>query len=190
MGKLKEAKILGIIGAVLSLIGGFLGGFGAIIGLILLFIAVKYIADETKDKSIFDNYLMSFIFGIMAIVAVVVIFFISIGGFSLNFFNSIQTAQITDFSSFMNFFGQYIIWWIVGLLIGWIFIIISALYLRKSYDAIAKHTNVNMFSTAGLINFIGAITLIIGIGILIIIVARILEIVAYVGLPDELPKAK
>lgn len=190
MSKLKEAKILGIIGAILALIGGAIGGFGTIIGLILLFIAVKYIADETNDKTIFDNYLMSFIFSVLAIVAVIVIFFISIGGFSLNFFESIQSAQINSFSSFMDFFGKYLIWWAVGLLIGWIFIIIGALYLRKSYDAIAKHTKVHMFSTVGLVNFIGAITLIIGIGILIIIVARILEIVAYVGLPDELPKAK
>ena len=57
MSKLSEAKILGGIGALLMLLGGFIiPGLGGIIGLILIFIAVKYISEECKDKSIFDNY--------------------------------------------------------------------------------------------------------------------------------------
>jgi len=187
MGKLSEAKILGGIGALLMLLGGFiLPGIGAIIGLILLFIAVKYITKETKDQSIFDNYLMHFICSIIAIVAVVVIFFLSIGGFSLTFFKALESMQFTDFNSVWNFFAPYIIWWIVALLIGWIFLTISALYLRKCYNSIADHTKINTFKTTGLIYFIGAITSIIGIGFIILLVAKIFEIVAYFSLPEKL----
>jgi len=186
MSKLSEAKILGGIGALLMLFGGFLlPGIGAIIGLILLFIAVKYISNECKDKSIFDNYLLHFIYIIVSIVSIVIIFFISIG--SLTWFSVVESMDFTDFNSVMDFFAPYIAWWVLALVIGWIFFIFSALYLKKSYNTIAEKTNVRMFRTTGLVNFIGAITLIVAIGILILLVARILEIVAYFQLPDKLP---
>ena len=78
MTKLGEAKILGGIGALLSLLVliptiGFIIG---IVGLVLIFIAVKYIAEEAKNNSIFQNYLMNFILQIIAIVAVILITFI------------------------------------------------------------------------------------------------------------------
>ena len=186
MSKLSEAKILGGIGALLMLFGGFLlPGLGAIIGLILLFIAVKYISNECKDSSIFDNYLLHFIYIIVAIVAMVAIFLISIG--SLTWFSVVESMDFTDFNSVMDFFAPYIVWWVLALIIGWIFFIFSALYLKKCYNTIADKTNVHMFRTAGLVNFIGAITMIVAIGILFILVARILEIVAYFQLPDKLP---
>ena len=188
MSKLSEAKILGGIGALLTLIGGFIiPGIGAIIGLILLFIAVKYIAKETKDDSIFDNYLMHFICTIIAIVAMALIFFISIGGFSFTFFKALETIEFTDVSSVWNFFSPYIFLWLIALIIGWIFLIISAMYLRKSYNSIAKHTKVHMFETTGFVYFIGSLLLIVGIGIFIILIAKILEIFAYFKLPDKIP---
>jgi uncharacterized membrane protein len=187
MGKLSEAKILGGLGALLMVFGGIiLPGIGAIIGLILLFIAVKYITEETKDQSIFDNYLMHFICSIIAIVAIVLIFFLSIGGFSLTFFKALETMNFTDFNSVWNFFAPYIVWWVIALLIGWVFFIISALYLRKCYNSIADHTKINTFKTTGLIYFIGAITTIIGVGFIIILVAKIFEIVAYFSLQENI----
>jgi len=188
MSKLSEAKILGGIGALLTLLGGFLlPGLGAILGLILIFIAVKYISEECKDKSIFDHYLMHFIYSVIAIIAVVMIFFISIGGFNLTFFTLIESMNFTDFNSVWNFFKPYLVWWISALIIGWIFIIISGMYLKKSYYSIADKTKVNLFRTTGLIYFIGAITLIIAIGIFIILIAKILEIIAYFHLPEKIP---
>jgi len=186
MGKLSEAKILGGIGALLMLCGGFiLPGIGAIVGLVLLFIAVKYISDEVKDQGIFDNYLMHFICSIIAIVAVVLIFFASIG-FSFTFFTAIQKMNFTDFNSVWSFFEPYLLWWVIAIAIGWIFLVIGALYLRKCYDSMASHTKVHLFSTTGLVYFIGAVTLIIGIGILIIFIAKVLEIVAYFSLPEKI----
>jgi uncharacterized membrane protein len=189
MSKLSEAKILGGIGALLMLFGGFiLPGLGAIVGLILIFIAVKYVSEECKDKSIFDNYLMHFVYTVIAIVAVVVIFFASIGGFT--FFTVLESMDFTDFNSVWTFFEPYIMWWILALLIGWVFLIISSIYLKKSYYSIAKKTKVNSFRTTGLLYFIGAITLIIAVGIIIILIAKILEIIAYFHLPEKVPSKK
>ena len=185
MGKLSEAKILGGIGALLMLLGGIaVPGLGGIIGLILVFIAVKYISEESKDKSIFDNYLLQFIYKIIAVVAVFVIFFISVGGFT--FFSALESIDFSDFNAVWNFFEPYLFWWAIALLLGWAFLIISTWYLKKSYYSIADHTDVNLFRTTGLVYFIGAITLIILVGLIIILIAQILEIIAYLKLPEKL----
>jgi uncharacterized membrane protein len=82
MVELSNAKLFGGIGAILMLVGGFIpyaGPIVSILGLVLLFIAVKTISDLTNDKNIFSNYLMHFIFGILIIVAIFVIMIIAFG---------------------------------------------------------------------------------------------------------------
>jgi uncharacterized membrane protein len=192
MSKLGQAKILGGIGALLSLlvVVPSVGPLVGIVGLVLVFIAVKYIAEETKNHSIFQNYLMSFILTIVALGAVIAIMIISFGvsgGFS--WVNSLQEQNITDFNSFWTSFGTLIGGCIVALIVAWVFLILGTLYLRKSYNSIAEHTKVDLFKTTGLVYFIGAITLIVIIGIFILIIAKILEIVAFFTLPENLPGA-
>jgi len=67
MNNLGNVKIFGGIGALLLLIGGFIpyaGPIVSIIGLVLVFIAVKSISELTKDNDIFRNYLIHFIMSI------------------------------------------------------------------------------------------------------------------------------
>jgi uncharacterized membrane protein len=194
MTKLGEAKILGGIGALLSLlilvpsVGPILG----LIGLVLLFVAVKYVADETKNQSIFRNYLMNFILSIIALGAVIVIMISAFGlsgGFS--WITTIQQQNITDFNTFWSSYGTQISTLLggcaVAFIIAWIVLTLSALYLRKSYNSIAEHTKVDLFKTTGLVYLIGAATLIIIIGVFILIIAKILEIVSFFSLPENLP---
>ncbi|KYK27785.1 hypothetical protein AYK20_02055 [Thermoplasmatales archaeon SG8-52-1] len=192
MSSLINAKIMGGIGAILILIGGFIpygGPIVSILGLVLLFIAVKTISELTKDKDIFSNYLMHFIFGILIIVAIVVIMLIAFGaagGFT--WISSLENADISDFESFWSYFSDIIGGCVVALIVGWILSIIAAIYLRRSYNSIAKHTKVSLFKTTGTVYFVGAITTIVLIGFLILLVARIIEIIAYLSLPDKLPE--
>jgi uncharacterized membrane protein len=191
MVELGNAKILGGIGAILMLIGVFIpyiGPIASIIGLVLVFIAVKTISEITKDNEIFRNYLMNFILSIISIVAIVVIMLVAFGvagGFA--WITSLETAKITDFESFWTYFGSMIGACFLALIVGWILSILAALYLRKSYNSIAEHTKVDLFKTTGLLYFIGAITTIVLIGFIISAIARIIEIVAYFSLPDKLP---
>jgi uncharacterized membrane protein len=191
MVELSNAKIMGGIGAILMLIGGFIpyaGPIVSILGLVLLFIAVKTISDLTKDKNIFSNYLMHFIFSILTVIAIVAIMLIAFGaagGFT--WISSLETAEITDFESFWEYFGELIGGCVLALIIGWILSIIAAIYLKRSYNSIAEHTKVGLFKTTGTAYFIGAITTIILIGFLILLIARIIEIIAYFSLPDKLP---
>ena len=191
MSELSNAKVFGGLGAILMLIGWFVPTVGIIVnivGLVLIFIAVKSISQITKNEDIFRNYLMHFILEIISFVAIFVIMLIAFGvagGFS--WITSLETAEITDIESFWANFGSIIGGCAVALIVGWILTILGAIYLRRSYNKIAEHTKVDLFKTAGLVYFIGAITIIILIGIPILFIARIIEIIAYFSLPDELP---
>jgi len=194
MSKLSEAKTFGGIGALLMLIGTFVpyaGPIISIVGLVLLFIAVKSISNLTKDEEIFSNYLMHFIINIISIVALIVIMLLAFGaagGFT--WISGLEGAEITDLESFWDNFGTIIGGCILALVVSWILYVIAAIYLRRSYNKIAEHTKVDLFKTTGLIYFIGAITTIIIVGLIIIFVARIIEIIAYFSLPDNLPEEK
>jgi len=190
MVKLGQAKILGGIGALLSLLALIppIGSILGIVGLILVFIAVKYIADETKDQAIFHNYLMNFIFDIIAIVAIIGIILMSFGlSGGMSWINAMQGKDFTDFNSFWSSFGTIFVGCALAIVVAWVLLLIGALYLRKSYNSIADHTKVDLFKTTGLVNLIGAATIIIFIGVIIIIIARILEIVSFFSLPENLP---
>jgi uncharacterized membrane protein len=89
--------------------------------------------------------------------------------------------------TFWNYFGEIIAYGIIALTVGWILWVIGAIYLRRSYNSIAEHTNVSLFRTTGTVYLIGAITTIILIGFVILFVGRIIEVIAYFSLPDELP---
>ena len=192
MSGYSDAKIFGGIGSLLTLVGAFIpfiGPFISIIGFILLLIAVKNISVEVKDKIIYKNYLISFFCNIIAIIVVFIILLIifrSVGGFS--FIQSIETANITDFNTFWEYFSPVIQDGLVALIIGWILLSIGTFYLRKSYYQIAEHTKIDLFRKTGLIYFVGAITIILLIGLIILIIARIFEIVTFLSLPDKTEK--
>ena len=194
MSNLSNAKIYGGIGALLMLIGGFIpavGGILPLIGLILVFIAVKNIADEAKDESIFKNYLWYFIVSIIAMVAVFSIFIASFGaagGFSLLDMMQMQGGQNINPADLTSLVGNMMGGCLAALVIGWILMIVATLFLRKSFNSIAEHTEVKLFATTGLLFFVGAITLIILIGGFILLIAMILEIVAFFSLPETLPR--
>jgi uncharacterized membrane protein len=194
MRNLSEAKVYGGIGALLMLVGIFIpygGPIISIIGLVFIFISVKAISEIVKDEDIYRNYLMHFIFTILAIVSIIIIMVIAFGaagGFSwITEITKLQPGDITDFNMFWDLFGDLIVGAIVALVVGWVLAIISALYLRKSYSKIAEHTKVSTFKTTGTVYFIGAITLIIGIGIIILFVAKIIEIIAFFSIPEKIP---
>jgi uncharacterized membrane protein len=72
------------------------------------------------------------------------------------------------------------------LLIVWIFFIASALFLRKSYNAIASRLNINMFEKSALLFLIGSVLTIILVGLVVIFVAEVLQTVAFFSIPDEI----
>lgn len=190
MGSLQTAKILGGIGALLMLIGGIVPstiGVLSFIGFIMVFIAVKMIADETNEKAIFDNYLYSFIAGIIAfvvLIAMVFIVFTSVGG--LEFFMGLQSSAMTDPLEIFETLQPVLFGAIAALVIFWIIAVIASLFYRKSFNLIAEKTGVKWFGTAGLLIFVGTITTIILVGFILLLIGSIIEIIAFFSLPDKL----
>lgn len=172
---LSQAKTYGGIGALLGIIGGIIPHIGSvlsIVGLVLIILAVKYISDETNDESIFKNYLIAFVMQILGMVVLMVV----IGG-------SVVGAMTMGARGFTTMMESILL----GIFLLWIFLLAGSFFIRKSYISIAGYTDVNMFSTVGTLYLIGAALLIVMIGALILIVAKVLEIIAFFSLPETLP---
>jgi len=164
MSKLGDAKTLGGVGAILLLIPGI-----SIVGYILILIATKYVSDELSDKSIFDNMLYAVIAGIAGVAAAAFIIFTGAAFSALTF----STSAIAGL--------------VVGLAIAWIALIISSIFIRRSYNTMATRLNVGSFKTAGTLYFIGAILVIILVGLIVLLVADIIQIIAFFGIPESVP---
>ena len=105
MGKLSNAKIFGGLGALLLFIGSFVPYLNFVlplVGLVLVFIAVKYISDETKDNSIFSNFLINFILTVIAFVALIAGLIITIG--SVGILSELE-EELSDVETALSFIG-------------------------------------------------------------------------------------
>jgi uncharacterized membrane protein len=140
MGSMTQAKTLGLIGSLLVLlsslpfiISAFLSIFrysGIIIGFLgyfLILIAVKNISEVLADTSIFNNMLIFFILTEIGAVA-----WSALPTFAL---------ETTGFN----------------MAISLIFYIVSVIFLKKSYDAIASKLSLKMFSVVALLKYFVAV---------------------------------
>lgn len=190
MGTLSSAKTLGGVGSILILL--FLipavGTVLAVIGWILVIVAVKSISDATGERGIFNNTLVSAILAIVGIaVGAAVVFgsFLSFAG--LNGINILHMNSTTTITATSPGIVGLIIGVLIGLAVIWVSFLISAIFLRRAYDRISSRLNIKMFGTAALLYLIGAALTIIFIGLILIFVAEILQIIAFFSLPDEVP---
>ncbi len=164
MATLSQAKVLGGVGSILIFIP-----FVSLVGYILMILAVKDISDDLGDTAIFNNVLIAAVTGIVgALAGASIIVFGAIGG--------IFTAGMSAF------FGV-----ISGLLIVWVFLIVSAVFLKKAYNTMGQRLGVGTFNTAATLYLVGAVMTIVLIGFLVLLVAEIVQAVAYFSIPDQLP---
>jgi uncharacterized membrane protein/ribosomal protein L40E len=167
MGSLSSAKTLGGVGGILVFIPGV-----SLVGWILILLATKEISESVQDKTIFDDALLAAITAVIgAVVFSVFVFTGAIGGIFLPGPFGIAGA---GFLGFLAILGAF-----------WVFTIISAIFLKRSYEKIAQRLNVSTFATAGLLYLIGAALTIVLVGFLIILIALIFQIVAYFSIQDR-----
>ncbi|USS41480.1 DUF996 domain-containing protein [Thermococcus aggregans] len=180
---LKEAKSYGSIGAILSLLGGFVPRIGSLLmitGLVMILFAVKEISTAFEREDIFKSYLVAFIlrFGAFLVLMIAVLFGIGVAvlkGMPLR-------AMDEAFWAVRHVIGSIL----VGAFLAWVLLVLGSYYLKKSYEAIAAESGIDVFRTVGSLYFIGAILIIaFGLGMLIILVGKILEVVAYLSLPEK-----
>jgi uncharacterized membrane protein len=167
MASLSSAKTLGGVGGILVFIP-----FLSLVGWILILLATKEISESVQDKTIFDDALLAAITAVIgAVVFGIFIFTGAIGGlFAFGVFG----FGAGGFLLFLGILGAF-----------WVFTIISAIFLKRSYEKISQRLNVSAFATAGLLYLIGAALTIVFIGFLIILIALIFQVVAYFSIQDR-----
>ncbi|MEM3788750.1 MAG: DUF996 domain-containing protein [Candidatus Bathyarchaeia archaeon] len=182
---LESSKALGFVGAILMVISfiGVVGrlyeGLPLLAGIILVLIALKGFADHYKEKGIFNNSLYGTITVIVGIVAAILIFIILI----LPIAPQLKELDWTNTAAVQVFVRENLRF-LLGPILGAylmlvISLIISALFFRKSLDALSAKSGEKMFETAGLIWLIGAVLSIILIGFIIMWIAWILMAVGF-----------
>ncbi len=168
MGKLGEAKTLGGIGSILQLIP-----FVDLVGYILVLLAVHEISEELHDKSIFDNMLYAVIAGIIGVA-------VGLGAFFFGILGSVFTFGITAILGVLSF-----------LVIIWVALIISSIFIRRAFDTMATRLNEPNFRTAGLLYFVGALlTIVFFVGLIVIFIALIFQIIAFFSIKDTVAPAQ
>jgi uncharacterized membrane protein len=164
MANLSQAKTLGGVGSILIFIP-----FVSIVGYILIIVAIKDISDGLQDKTIFRNVVIAAVTGIVGALA----------GASVFVFGAVTGVLTRGVSAFLGV--------AVGLLVVWAFLIVSAVFLRRAYNSMAKELGVSTFSTAATLYLVGAALTIVLVGFILLFVAEIVQAVAYFSIPNQPP---
>lgn len=187
MTAISEAKAMGGIGAILVILTVIpqIGWIVGVIGFVLILIATSQISRLVKDRAIFSDMLYSVVLSIVAVIvvgiAVVVAFFRVIGLGTFTGQGFVMNPNVTP--------GDYLAFFVAlvpALVAVWVLVILSAVFLRRSLTAMGNRLNVGLFGTTGLLYFIGALTVIIGIGFLLIFIAEILLAISFFSINEQM----
>jgi uncharacterized membrane protein len=196
---LQSSKTLGGVGALLMVISPFLvSGFTllvGLVGLILVLISVKGLSDNYNEPSIFNNSLYGVILSIVGVVVFVAALFVVAISFFTNVLGIELSTAFSDPTAFSNIdwteamildnLLDHVAALVGSLVILFIFVVVAAIFYRKSLTTLAEKTGVGLFGTAGLLLLIGAVLTIIAIGLLLIWIALILLTAAFFQIRAE-----
>jgi len=183
-----EAKTLGMVGAILNLVGFIAGvttGFGFIvllIGIILIYMATSKLSELVRDDRVRSYYLKFLIIDIAAIVTLIAGALVIFGGALLG----VRAFGRRGLEALTGILAGALIGVLVVLIVFWLLEIFAVLNLRRSYDLIKRYTGVNMFGVTGLLYLLGAVLIVILVGFLLLLIAIVLEIVSWASLPESI----
>ena len=159
---LESSKMLGGIGAILMVIGPWrvpYTGIIGLVGLILVLVAFNDLANYYKDRHIFNNVIFGVIAAIIGVVVAVTV--IVTAAFGMLKVLGIQITNWTDWTALQNFNWQDFTDWsalapyvaaIVGaLVILVVFLVVAAIFLRRSLNTLSEKSGIHMFATTGLL---------------------------------------
>jgi uncharacterized membrane protein len=195
----ESSKNLSAVGSLLIVIGAALGfvvsfsGILSLIGIILLLIGLKGLANFYKEEGIFNNALYSIItaiagcvvgIGVIAALAVQALRDIGIDWANIEDWANAGTDVATVFTDFdLSAIATLLGALLVGLIILFVTLIISMYFLRKSMNQLSTKSGIGLFGTAGILVLVGAVIPVIG--LLIIWIGFILATVAFFQMKKE-----
>jgi uncharacterized membrane protein len=189
----ESSKNFSAVGALLIVIGAVAGfaisfsGILSLIGIILVLIGLKGLANFYKEQGIFNNALYSIItaivgcvvgVGVIAVSAVAALADLGVNLANIEDWANIGTDVATVFADFdLSAIATLLGALLIGLIILWVAFIISMYFLRKSMDQLSTKSGVGLFGTAGILVLIGAVIPVIG--LLLIWIGFILATAAF-----------
>lgn len=196
----ESSKTLGGVGALLLFIGfipplgGYTFGVLPLVGLILLLVGMKGLADYYREAGIFNNVLYGTVAGIVGVVVFAAALFTSLVGFLTEIFpnwngdwTSITQLNPEDIST--NIASSNILPFVASILISFVIlfvaVLIVALFYRKSLELLRNKTGIGMFGTVGTLLLIGAVLTIILIGLILVWIAILLLAIAFFQLQPQ-----
>jgi len=164
MSNVESSKTLAAVGSILLILSmvPYAGAVFGIIGIILLLMGIKGLASYYQDNEIYQNSLTGVIFYIIALIAAAVA----------------VIALVIGFASIIGFVVGVIVF-VLALIIAFIFYILAASHLRKTFDVLAQKSGEGSFGTAGTLLWWGAILTIIFVGLILIFIAWIFATIGF-----------
>jgi uncharacterized membrane protein len=203
---LTQAKILGILGSFITLVVMIIGLSASlavpippitlvilvivmvfnVAGNYLIFNAVEQISYEVNDREIFHNVFVWFILHIAGIaIFLVVMYFLRL------ILEKISVRSLIDIFTGLGMIEFSVIhadlWRVVaGSMVMWFVLVAAARFLRKSYERIAAKTGTEIFVAVGDWYYWGTRLAIVFVGFIFIVIALILQIIAFYFLPSSI----
>ncbi len=164
MSSVESSKTLAGVGSILLILSmvPYAGVVFGIIGIILLLMGIKGLASYYQNNEIYQDSLTGVIFYIIALIAAAVA----------------VIALVIGFASIIGFAVGVIVF-ILALIIAFIFYILAASHLRKTFDILAQKSGEQSFATAGTLLWWGAILTIIFVGLILIFIAWIFATIGF-----------
>jgi uncharacterized membrane protein len=193
----ETSKNLGGVGAILMFIGVLplfaYSGIISLVGLILVLIAFKGLADYYNEAGIFNNALYGVITAIVGGIVFVAVAFIALVGFFTDL--GLTIGNVADWSTGLagidwttmgfSVIGNFIAYIVLALVVLFVFVIITAIFLRKSLGLLSTKTGVGLFGTTGLLILIGAVLTIIAVGLILIWIAMLILAIAFFSIKPQ-----
>jgi len=204
----ESSKTLGGVGALLLFIGfippvsGYTFGILPLIGLILLLIGMKGLADYYREDGIFNNALYATIVGIVGVLALagvaIGVLYTQAADFireiypnwngdwaSLGQLNPADVNTDIAFSNLAPFLATLLLM-LVGI---FVIVLVVAILYRKSFGLLRDKSGIGLFGSAGTVLLIGGVLTIIGFGLILVWIAMLLIAIAFFQLRESTPQS-
>lgn len=194
---LETNKILGGIGAILMFIGSIpfyqFSTVIALIGAVLVVVAMYGLANYYKERGIFNNTLLGLILAIVGFAVAAVLVFTVIFATITPLITQLypgwdgswaSLAGMTPDTNAISNIDPATLLPLVGgaialIVVLWIFAILAAFFVRRSLKQVSLKSSVGLFGTAGLLLLIGAVLTIVLIGVILMWIAFLLIAIAF-----------
>jgi uncharacterized membrane protein len=161
--KINSASNYGLIGSILVILGFIprIGSALAIIGFILILISLYELSQIYNNNLIFDNALKALI---ASIVGFIIVAFVSVSAL---------------FTALSHGFTAALILAMVAFIIFYLIILVYGYFIRQAYAQLSTVTGIQRFESVGKFYWLGAVLLIVFVGVVLILIADIYAILAF-----------